>query len=474
MIFTPIYEKRTADCFLFGSTVQAAAHPCLNNDAIRSFWQGFCCQSGCIQFTKQAEEFLLSVGEAQKPNLDGYAYAVNIEKTGFCIVGSSEKGLIRGLMTLLQQIRPQQLSENAAVFALPCGKFKENPRLKNQMVHFCIFPETELWEIEKFIRFSAALKYTHIVLEFWGMLQYDCLKELAWKNAFTKAQIRPLIELANTLGMEVIPMFNHWGHASASRSMHGKHVVLDQNPKLQMLFAEDGWTWNIREPAVQNLLRSIRQELTELCGPGEYFHLGCDEAANFPITADSYTVLTDYLNGITEELAADGRRPIIWGDMLITKHPTFDPENHYIASCTDPELEQCLLTHLDPRIVIADWQYGVRKAPVETALVFRDAGFDTLLCPWDRTESPNSVTPCVQTAMQEDLFGILHTTWHTLSRGMPEVARAAFHAWNPSDVAEPLPAFFATGAATLLRKVYPVNGDYEKAGWAKKQISTRT
>ena len=30
--------------------------------------------------------------------------------------------------------------------------------------------------------------------------------------------------------MEVIPMINHLGHASASRACYGRHVVLDQNP----------------------------------------------------------------------------------------------------------------------------------------------------------------------------------------------------------------------------------------------------
>ena len=68
------------------------------------------------------------------------------------------------------------------------------------------------------------------------MLKMDCLAELAWPFAHTKEEIRPLIEEARALGMEVIPMFNHLGHASANREMYGKHVVLDQNPKLEYLF----------------------------------------------------------------------------------------------------------------------------------------------------------------------------------------------------------------------------------------------
>lgn len=127
----------------------------------------------------------------------------------------------------------------------------------------------------------GTLKYTHIVLEFWGMYKYDCLKELSWEQAFSKEEIRPLIQTANDLGMEIILMINHWGHASQCRQMYGKHTVLSQNPKLQYLFSDDGWRWNINTPKTKELLRKIRSELIELCGNGEYFMIGCDEADGF-------------------------------------------------------------------------------------------------------------------------------------------------------------------------------------------------
>ena len=205
-MFVPIYEKKTNDNFTFGAQVRATAASCLNNESIKSFWNGFCCQSGNLEITL-CNELIFSVGKAQKPALDGNQYAVNVENTGFCVVGDSEKGLINGYMTLLHQIKVKKITDDDAVFEIPCGVFKEKPKIKNQMIHFCIFPETKLWELERFIRFSAALKYSHIVLEFWGMLKYDFMKELAWSHAFTKEQIRPLVKMANELGLEVIPMF---------------------------------------------------------------------------------------------------------------------------------------------------------------------------------------------------------------------------------------------------------------------------
>lgn len=468
-MFSPVYDKKTDGCFTFGAGVSATANVCLDNNSIKEFWRGFCCQSSELEITA-SNELIFLIGNAAKPELDGNQYAVNIEKTGVCVVGDSEKGLINGCMTMLDLIEVKEINGENAVFEIGCGVFRENPRIKNQMAHFCIFPETGLWELERFIRFCAALKYSHVVLEFWGMLKYDCLKELGWSFAFSKEQIRPIIKTANELGLEIIPMFNHWGHASASRALHGKHVVLDQNPKFQPLFSDDGWTWNIQKPEVQELLRKIRNELIDLCGEGNYFHLGCDEAYNFEITPENHTVLTDYLNGISYELKEKGRRAIVWGDMLIAKHD-WKTGNHYTANCESAELEQMIFADLDRNIVIADWQYSVREAPVETALIFKEAGFDTIICPWDRT-CGDSVTPCVETAKEHQLFGVMHTTWNTLSKGMPDVLKTAFKLW--SDNKNSPFEFFVTNSARFMRRVYPVNGDYEKAGWSKKQIDDIT
>lgn len=146
------------------------------------------------------------------------------------------------------------------------------------MIHICVFPENDLYFIKKLIRLAVLCQYTHIVIEFWGMLRYDRLKELAWPHAFTKAEAGELIRECRELGMEPVPMFNHLGHATGSRLCYGKHVVLDQNAKLEHLFTPDGWAWNIGSSEVAELLRGIRIELYELFGPGEYCHIGCDEA----------------------------------------------------------------------------------------------------------------------------------------------------------------------------------------------------
>lgn len=445
---------------------KARASTALCADVFAEFWQGFTHNASTLSVTP-VEENVFVLGDAEIPALSGNAYAISVTEKGIALAGKDEQSLIHAFLALLDRIRMADGEDDRLL--IDAFSLCETPKMQNRMVHFCIFPETELWELERFIRFAGALRFSHIVLEFWGMLRYDVMGELAWKQAYSKEDIRPLITLAKALGLSVIPMFNHWGHATASRVMHGKHVVLDQNPALASYFSEDGWCWDIRKQKVRALLRAVREELCELCGAGEFFHIGCDEAYSFDGTKQSMDAVTDFINEVAAEMRAAGRRVIMWGDMLLYREAHFNPQNSYACFAASPESAKYLRDRLDRGIVIADWQYDAANAPVDTAKVFVDAGFDTLICPWDR--SRKNVEACLATVDEYGLFGVLHTTWHTLSTGLPCVALSASGALDGERIPT---ATLRPRVAAFLRKVSPSGGEYRRAGWSKTQIGDIT
>ncbi|MBQ9544283.1 MAG: family 20 glycosylhydrolase [Clostridia bacterium] len=464
MIFHPQNLIGTKGAFAFRGDVDSIAHPCLNKDIMKEFWYNFSFQCSKLNVF-ETEKFIFRIGNADPLPLDGCEYSINIETEGVCVYAENEKDLIHGFMTLLDRFQAIDRDETLAI-GIECCQIKDKPMIRNRMAHFCVFPETELWELKKLIRFCGALKYTHIVLEFWGMLQYDCMSELSWPRAFTKDQLRPVIREANDLGLEIVPMFNHWGHASAGRLMHGKHVVLDQNPLLQTYFSEDGWRWDIRNPKVRTLMRKIRAELTELCGDGGYFHIGCDEAYNVELTNENMDLVCDYINEISAQMRSQNRRVILWGDMFLYRHPHYNPKNRYACNAPSAEAEKYMLERLSKDLVVADWQYESAQAPVETSSVFAKAGFDCILCPWDRGCAQTGAVS--STVREQALSGFMHTTWHTLSKGLPYVTLAAIGGFESIDNRKIVP--ITTYSAALWRKVMPVGGDYEKAGWSKTEI----
>ena len=466
MIFHPQNLIKTGGRFLFSGNIHAIAHPCLNKNIIKDFWHNFTFQSSALNIS-ESEQFIFSIGNVEPISLDGCDYSINVEPNGICICAKNEHDLILGFMTLIDRFKAIDVDEGLAI-ELECCQIKEKPMIQNRMVHFCIFPETELWELQRFIRFCGALKYTHIVLEFWGMLQYDCMRELSWSHAFAKEQIKPIIREANELGLEVIPMFNHWGHASAGRVMHGKHVVLDQNPTLQTYFSDDGWCWDISKPKVRKLLHQIREELCELCGKGNYFHIGCDEAYNFEFSKENMDYICDFLNEISEDMRLKDRRVIVWGDMFLYRHLHYNPQNKYTCNAPTAKTEQYMLKRLSRDLIIADWQYNAVQAPIETAATFTQAGFECLLCPWDHGLSQTRAV--ISTVNEQSLAGFLHTTWHTLTKGMPIVVLTAVEGFYGQGVCQMREV--RANAAALLRKVMPIEGDYTKAGWSKIQVDS--
>ncbi len=459
MIFEHQYTKEAQGFLKLSEHTEAKGSHILNKTIFKDFWNSFTYTYSTLEVS-DADELFFSVGDAATPHLDNHTYAINVDPNGIYLAAESEKALIHAFMTLLDLITP----DKDGIPTIPYCEIKETPVIKNRMIHFCFFPETTLWQAERFIRLCGALKYSHIVFEFWGMYKFKCLEELSWQHAFTGDEIKPLVRLASDLGMEIIPMFNHWGHASQSRVMYGKHVVLNQNPKLQYLFSEDGWRWNIENPAVQKLLCSIRSELIELCGNGEYFHIGCDEAYGFDYTKSQIDTLCEYINKVSDDIISHGKRPIMWADMLLYQKENF--VNKSLFTCApNVDTANYVMSLLNKNIIAADWQYECTTAPVDTSLILKDAGFDVMLCPWDRSDA--SSIACAETVKRENLIGLIHTTWHTLSRGMPQIEKNAKLCWGSNGNFDHCDS---TKTAALLRKVYPVGNDYEKAGWSINQV----
>lgn len=437
-------------------TTVAFADPQMNNEIIKKLWNGFCLKSSEIEFAK-GERFTFRIGEIELPALPcDKDYALCIEENGAAIIGKDYSGLMRGFMSLLMKIEWEEQTPHLRPRAE-----ESNYRISKRMIHICIFPENDLYFIKKLIRLSALCQYTHIVLEFWGMLQFDCLKELAWPQAFTKEQAKELAKECHALGIEPIPMFNHLGHASAGRISYGKHVVLDQNPRLQYLFTPDGWVWNIESEQVKALLKQVRTELYEVFGKGEYIHLGCDEAFYISRNKDLRQKLPTYLKELTEEVEKEGRRPMIWMDMLLEKGIDANSE----ATGEKEEVVQ-LRNATAPSTVFVDWEYDGLEAPIPSLLSLKGCGKEILGAPWFK---PANYAAHIETVCQNDLGGIMLTTWHTLNEelrtilGCAKKCGASTFPWSEfSGLREE--------TASLMRRISFEGNAYADCGWTKTQI----
>ncbi|MBQ7336632.1 MAG: family 20 glycosylhydrolase [Clostridia bacterium] len=431
---------------------------------LKTLWHHFCYRASTLN-TQIGTSYQIGIGNATYlPLQNGEEYTVCIRPDGIGICGQDRATLMRGFSAFLIQI---EMTADGRLRAA-CQDIRGRFSISRRMIHLCVFPETSLPTLARLVRLCGVLSYTHVVLEFWGTLRYDCLRELAWPEAFDKEDIRPILQEARVLGMEPIPMVNHLGHASSSRIDCGKHVVLDQNPRLQSLFTPDGWCWNIFDEQPKKLLRRMREELYELFGNGAYFHIGCDEAHLYSSSYYPANGLPDYLKAVTDEVVSEGRRPILWGDMIVAYNTNSDSEEKRITAAKQTEKTITLLNSLHPQSVIADWHYEIKSAPIPSTVLFQKHGFDVLGCPWD---APANINAHHQTALECHTYGILQTTWHTLHSGTSAILYGARRYGFPK-----APWSNATGhrnleIATLLRRVSFEPLSYRDCGFCNRQTA---
>lgn len=456
MIVEPKIFTKTDGRFEFGKKITISVPKNFYSDIVSEMFKNFSCGICEAEFVFSDEESI-KCGTTELIELDGHEYTINVTSNGFAINGENVTALLHGYFMLLDMIKALCCDEGKEKFYIECCKIMDTPRLNVRMIHICVFPETSLHFLRKIVRLSAVLKYSHIIIEFWGMLKYDCLKELSWDNAYTKDEIREIVDEAKNLGIVPIPMFNHLGHASQSREINGKHVVLDQNPALAPLFDEDGWSWNIENPNTLELLKKIRQELICVFGTeGGFFHIGCDEAYRYAFAPTE--LMATHINTIAKDLENNGMRAIMWGDMLL---PEGEMPKDYIATGHDPNL----IDALDKNIIVAEWQYGVSESPWISSQLVNSKGFDVVTSPW---YNPKNIYSAANTVADEKLFGLLLTTWNTLSERIFSIAHGARSAWNDDASSENIGGSFRTETASLVRKIMPPKGVYENSGWTTK------
>lgn len=441
---------------LLDSKQTAVADQGMDNKTVKKLWNSFTLTTGEICFEK-GEKFTFRLGNTQLPILsEGKEYVLKVDDNGAAIVGKNYGGLMRGYMSLLMKIEQDKTD-----LIIRAATEESDYKIRNRMIHICVFPENDLYFIKKLIRLAGLCQYTHIVIEFWGMLRYGCLKELAWPHAFTKSQVKELIDECRELGMEPIPMFNQLGHATASRGGYGKHVVLDQDPRLQNLFTPDGWAWNIDSAEVKNLLKQVRMELYELFGQGEYMHVGCDEAYYISKNKALRQKLPTYLKALTDEVEQEGRRPMIWMDMLLEKGIFKD----CYTSGEKEEVEN-IRNATAKSTVFVDWQYNCSEIPIPSLLSLKNCGRDTIGAPW---YNKSNYSAHVQTIVDNDLFGIMLTTWHTLKQNMRSILGCAKECGAKTFIWSEYSGLMEE-TATLLRKVSFEGNTYSDCGWSKQQI----
>ncbi len=369
-----------------------------------------------LEFSKNIPEHTMRIGSGTAVLEADREHAISITENGIAAAAEDEIGLIHAFATILQMITPMSFEKGNESFYINGCEIQDKPALEFRGMHLAV-TRNNINIIRKCVRLCGLMKHSYIMFEFFGSLKFDCMKELAFDDAYTKEDFAPIIEEAHAWGMEIIPMFNHLGHAACAKNQDGHHVVLTNAPEKALLFEPDGWTYCVSNPETIELQKKIRRELIELCGEGKYFHAGGDEAYSFGTCdvcskKDSAKLFAEFFNDIAEDMKQFGRRVMIWGDTLLDFewNRKYDIFGHkYEGTVGTGKDTHNAVKYLDRSIIVTDWQYTIWDEDVLTSKHLKNLGFDVI--PASGCEEVKNTDALTQAAKKEGYAGVLQTVW---------------------------------------------------------------
>jgi hypothetical protein len=200
-------------------------------------------------------------------------------------------------------------------------------------------------------------------------------------------------------GLRIIPFLNILGHMEGFiRSEGGQFLAEGATQGSGQMCPSKPENIAFAEGLIDSALESFDDEWVHL-GGDETNQLGqCELCSARAERIGKDGIYADYFVPMCEKIVRLGKRPCLWGDMLI-EYPS-------------------ILDRLPKETIIFDWHYA--ESPAESTKMFRDKGFDVVCCPAVRSydsffchlrETWENVDTHAKAAGDLDALGVLVTTW---------------------------------------------------------------
>lgn len=354
-----------------------------------------------------------------KQDVGEQGYELLINKNQILLAANTPQGLFYGKQTLLQLIRGSKHGK------LEGWHIIDKPALNYRGVMDDIsrgpIPNKEYMKYQ--IRRIAELKLNMLCYYTEHVVKTRKHPEFAPPaGSISIEDWKELNDYAKEYYVELVPNFQSLGHA--------EKVLL--NPKYRHL-AESNTMYAPTNPETLAFMKDIYDEMCPAFDSG-FFHVNCDETFDLgrgpsKKMVDSIgagRVYANYMNQLSGILKHNGKRMMMWGDIVL-QHPE-------------------TLSLLPKDAVMMTWEYSDFPSFDKWINPFVEGGFDFMICtgvlnslrlfPDYRQALPN-IRNFTREGAQKGAMGVLNTIWddgglHSFDRDWYGVAYGADHAWNPN------------------------------------------
>lgn len=335
----------------------------------------------------------LGIQPDEKLGDQGYLLRVTPERA--VIAANASPGVFYGAQTLLQLV-----DERLGRRKLLGVEIRDWPALKYRGIMNDIsrgqMPKVET--LKRMIRTLAKFKVNFFSPYIEDMFVFEKHPKIgAGRGALTAREFRELCEYAARYHVIIVPQFEAFGHQDRLLSI----------PEYKSLAETTGWSFAPANANTYRLLDDLIGEMVPAFPGSEFFGIGCDEvwdlgkgqSAEMLKKLGPSGLFAYHIKRVGEILARHGRRPMMWGDMVL-HHP-----------------EAAKLIPKD--VVIMDWHYGA--APHYPSIeFFKKAGFDLFTCPavsgWarifpDYINALDNIEVFIREGQQQSVLGAMTCNW---------------------------------------------------------------
>ena len=352
------------------------------------------------------------------PDTINESYAIHIHQDTIVIGARDHAGLLYGLYSL-----DQLVIGNTAKKSLPNLYINDFPKFINRAVMDDISrgPLSNMSFLKEQIKRLSYLKINMLSFYIEHVVKTKKHASFAPGDALSVEEFAELSEFAKPYNIELIGSFQSLGHF--------RNIL--STPDYTSL----GQTDRMLKPADEQSIRFLTDVYTEMLPAfsSSYFNINADEA--WDLVRGDLTELAqsigpgqlyaNHVNPLLEFLTVKDRRPMIWGDMLLSYPKAFNliPENTTILT----------------------WEYGGLDTFNAWIDPIREAGFDYWVCPGivnsyqvvpDYQEAFVNIENFVNEGYEKNADGVMTTIWddgggHLFGRDWAAVAWAAEQSWFP-------------------------------------------
>jgi hypothetical protein len=321
-------------------------------------------------------------------------YYMEIARSGITLTAVSDRGILYGILTLVQLI------DNSPDGELQCAKILDYPDLKIRGISDDI-SRGQVSKIDNFKRIIAHIaryKMNTYMPYIEDVLEFEAFPTIGKnRGALSREEIKELLEFAELYNIEVIPVFQTLGHYEN---------ILSQSEFVDYAEFPGAASLDVSNEKTYEFLEILLEEVFEMF-PSKYFHMGADESWDVGLgkskdlveATDLATVHLNHYKRIHEICKENGKEVLMYGDIIL-RHPE-------------------ILDGLPEDITIVDWHYRPDFEYPSTSLL-NEAGFKYFVSPsvWNfLTTFPTNINAVpnikyiTESGLKNNASGMINSNW---------------------------------------------------------------